>query len=227
MGKKLVLLGGGVVVALVAAVFAGAAAATTGAPVFYDARLPQPAPSVSAGGFEVSEGAAPEAQADRAPGSNDVGSGDVVAPDAGDQPTPPDTPPPTDPPTSTDDAAPTPDPDDPSADHPAPGGPDSVVPMPDGTMPPPAPEKRKAWLAFQQVVRDCMAGAGQEYLYWEWWNPKSGQSNRFPPIPADLTPDEHAAWTFALHGDSPGGDAYDWERAGCWGYAVHTTGGTN
>ena len=25
----------------------------------------------------------------------------------------------------------------------------------------------------------------------------------------------------------PLGDDYDWQRAGCWGYAVHLTGGTN
>ena len=72
-----------------------------------------------------------------------------------------------------------------------------------------------------------MTAAGHEYLYWEWWNPKSPQSNRFPPMPADLTSDEYAAWELALYGDSALGADYDWERAGCWGYAVHLTGGTN
>ena len=94
-------------------------------------------------------------------------------------------------------------------------------------MPPPPPEKRRQWLAFQQIVRDCMTATDHEYLYWEWWNPKSAQSNRFPPMPADLTSDEFEAWELALYGDSPLGDDYDWQRAGCWGYAVHLTGGTN
>ena len=104
--------------------------------------------------------------------------------------------------------------------------------------PAPAPESNDAgdtsftpeqleWLAFQQVVRDCMADAGQEYLAWEWWNPAPDTSNRFPPMPADLTPEEYAAWKLALDGDAGTGADYRWQDAGCWGYAVHVTGGTN
>lgn len=40
MRTKLLVLSGGVALAVIAAIFAGTAAATTGAPVFYDARLP-------------------------------------------------------------------------------------------------------------------------------------------------------------------------------------------
>ncbi len=233
MRKKLLVLAGGVALAVAAAVFAGAAAAMTGAPVFYDARLPHEVPN-SSGAFEVSEGEAPESSTDGAP---EVDAAEPAPPEAATQPTEPAptpstqptepvTPPSAAPPTG-DVPTPTPIPDDPAAGHPAPGGPDSVEPNPDGTTPPPPPEKRREWLAFQQIVRDCMTAAGQEYLYWEWWNPKSAQSNRFPPMPAELTSDEYAAWDLALYGDSGLGADYDWEQAGCWGYAVHLTGGTN
>ncbi|GAA1762922.1 hypothetical protein [Agromyces humatus] len=235
MRKKVLVLSAGVALALIAAVFAGAAAATTGAPVFYDARLPQPAPN-SAGEFGVSQGEAPASPPDGATGGDRVAEPidppESAAPPVGPapapapQPTEPATPPST-PPPAGDAPTPTPIPDDPADGHAAPGGPDSVERNPDGSTPPPPPEQRRQWLAFQQIVRDCMVAAGHEYLYWEWWNPKSAQSNRFPPMPADLTADEYAAWEFALYGDSGLGADYDWEKAGCWGYAVHLTGGTN
>ena len=89
------------------------------------------------------------------------------------------------------------------------------------------PSEREAWLAFQQVVRDCMTAAGHEYLYWEWWNPKSPTrptgSRRCPPTSPPRS---------SRRGSSPStatpalGDDYRWEDAGCWGYAVHVTGGT-
>ena len=72
-----------------------------------------------------------------------------------------------------------------------------------------------------------MADAGQEYLAWEWWNPAPDTSNRFPPMPADLTPEQYAAWKFALDGDAGTGADYRWQDAGCWGHAVHVTGGTS
>ena len=235
MRKKLIMLSGGVAVALIAAVFAGAAAAMTGAPVFYDARLTHPAPN-SSGAFEVSEGEAPQPSTDGTPDGDAVDE-PIAPPEAAPQPAEPSpTPsteptepatPPSEPPPTGDVLTPTPIPDDPAAGHPAPGGPDSVEPSPDGTLTPPPPEQRREWLAFQQIVRECMAAAGHEYLYWEWWDPQSAESNRFPPMPADLTPDEYTAWEFALYGDSALGDDYDWEQAGCWGYAVHLTGGTS
>lgn len=220
------LAGVGVAATVAAAVFIGAAAATTGAPVFYDARYPQPASS-DPGGY-VSEPGAPDA--DESGGADD-GGGDAAPPAGGPTPSTPHTGAPTPPPPTTAPAtppptgdtgdtppAPTPAPDQvPVAERPAPGG-----PRPDGRRPSPADQR--AWLEFQQVVRDCMVAAGQEYGYWEWWNPGDESSNRFPPMPADLTAVEAAAWEAALRG-SPTGDPYRWEDAGCWGYAVHVTGG--
>lgn len=85
---------------------------------------------------------------------------------------------------------------------------------------PAAPTEREVWLEFQQLVRDCMAEAGQEYLYWEWWN--GGQAQ-----PLDLTESERAEWSLALNGNAGGGAAYRWEDAGCWGRAVHESGNDN
>ena len=128
--------------------------------------------------------------------------------------------------------------DDPDGDGPGDGptdGPTSSAPPPPpsggddigrDTSEPSAAEQQD-WLAFQQIVRDCMAGAGQEYLYWEWWNPGSDRSNRFPAMPAGLSSDETQAWELALHGTSPLGEAYRWEDAGCWGYAAHVSGNTH
>jgi hypothetical protein len=111
-----------------------------------------------------------------------------------------------------------------ASEPPAPGGPPT-----DGTQPtePPTPEEQEAWLAFQQIVRECMADGGHEYLQWEWWNPPADASNRFPAMPADLTTEQFAAWELALHGETGTGDAYRWEDGGCWGSAVHATGGAN
>ena len=213
--RKTLLLSIGVGATLVAAVFIGAAAATTGAPVFYDARHPAPA-STGPERYDVSEAGA------RQPGSTG-GTDEAVA--EGASPTAPgSTPEPTSPagpPTSAHDRAPTPTPgpDDTASDK-------RALEVPRGGVPPTAEEQR-TWLAFQDIVRECMADAGQQYLYWEWWNPGPDTSNRFQGMPADLTADEQVAWEFALHGDSPGGDAYRWQDAGCWGSAVHVTDGKN
>ena len=60
----------------------------------------------------------------------------------------------------------------------APGGPPAVA---DARCPGArARTTQQAWLAFQQLVRECMADAGHEYLAWEWWNPAPDTSNRFP-----------------------------------------------
>jgi hypothetical protein len=228
-----VLLSGGVAVALVAAVFIGAAAATTGAPVFYDARYPAPASSGS-DGYEVAEGADAPSDADADVDQADAGEWPVTNPEA--TPGPSDAPatPPVGSgpgtPESTPIPAPVPQPTPapgwrpPLAGQPeAPGGPPH---SPSPGAPHPTAAEKQAWLAFQQVVRDCMADAGQEYLDWEWWDPAPDTSNRFPAMPADLTPEEFAAWEFFLDGDGATGDDYRWEDAGCWGYAVHVTGGT-
>jgi hypothetical protein len=183
--RRMLLLSLGVAAALVGATFVGAAIATTGAPVFYDARYPQPAPAAP-DGYDVSEGVAtvepPSGQIDDAASAKPAPD----SPDATGSPAPPATTSPT-PPAST--PAPTPDPDGPVFDERAPGGPDSG---------PPTPEEQQAWLAFQQIVRECMAEAGHEYLYWEWWKVGPDSSNRFPAMPADLTHDDVVAWQAAL-----------------------------
>ena len=110
--------------------------------------------------------------------------------------------------------------------------PDATIPL--DPEPVPAPESNDAgdtsftpeqleWLAFQQVVRDCMAGVGQEYLYWEWWSGAGTPGG----MPTHLVGEARAAWELALYGDSPGGAEYRWEDAGCWGYAAELLGTSN
>jgi hypothetical protein len=222
--RKTLLLSSGVGAALVLAVFVGAAAANTGAPVFYDARYPAPA-SATPEGYEVGQADTGE-QSSAEPFGEDVTEG-TTPPDATPAPTAPATPPATAPPTGAPatpprTTAPSPAPKH-DPDSPASGEPD--VPSPGDELL--TAEEREAWLAFQQIVRGCMADAGHDYPYWEWWNPGPDISNRFPPMPADLTRDEAVAWNLALNGDARTGDAYRWKDAGCWGYAVHVTGGTN
>lgn len=176
----------GVAVLVGAAVFVGAAAATTGAPVFYDARYPAPA-STGTDDYDVAEGADPGAPS---PGAVDEAEADgrpIPSPGTTppDHPTAPASPTPTPAPTPT----PTPGADDPALDVPS-DAPNVAVP--------PTRAERRSWLAFQQLLRDCMAEAGHEYRYWEWWNRGPDTSNRFPAMPPDLTRDEVAAWQTAL-----------------------------
>jgi hypothetical protein len=220
--RKTLLLSSGVGAALVLAVFVGAAAANTGAPVFYDARYPAPA-STTPEGYEFGQGD-PADPGSAEPIGEDVTEG-TTPPGATPAPTAPATPPATTPPagapaTPPPTAAPAPkhDPDDPASDEPDVSSPGDALPT---------AAEQEAWLAFQQIVRECMADARQDYLYWEWWNPGPDTSNRFPPMPADLTADEAAAWNLALNGNARAGAAYRWKDAGCWGYAVHITGGTH
>jgi len=248
--RKAVLLSLGLGVTLVAAVFVGAAAATTGAPVFYDARYPVPASPIP-GDYEAGEGVVVEPGSDSAVDEADADGSPIPTP-PGSEPAPDDAPPPPKPPAQapgmlTPTPTPTPTPI-PEADDPgdAPGeAPEDDRSPDDPAFETPQPEnpgtddigrdtaelsagEQQEWLAFQQIVRDCMAAAGQEYLYWEWWNPgPSDSSNRFPAMPSDLSPDEVAAWELALHGTSPGGDDYNWQDAGCWGHAAHVTGNTH
>ncbi len=224
---RLWLAGGGLAAAVGVAVLVGAAAATTGAPVFYDARYPAPA-STAPGEYDVNASADDEpAPGDATPEAETRG---------GTRPTTPSPPPPVAPsPPTPEPGAPSPSPS--PTDEPLPPAAEDEAPEPppapegppaDGAPPitPPTPEEQETWLGFQQVVRECMAEAGHEYLYWEWWNTAPDASNRFPAMPADLTPEQYAAWGEALHGQAGTGDAYHWEDAGCWGQAVHHTGGT-
>lgn len=219
--RKALLLGLGATAVLAAAVFVGAAAATTGAPVFYDARFPA-TPSTAPDGYDVGSGRAIE-QAGGGPtdGADQTRDGDTPAPGAppvSTAPAPPSAPPVTTPVTPRSKApGPPADVDDRASDG---------IGSEEGTdVAAPTPEEQERWLAFQQVVRDCMAEAGQEYLYWEWWNHGPDTSNRFPAMPADLRPDEVAAWQRALNGNAGRGQDYRWQDAGCWGRAVHLTGG--
>lgn len=222
----------GVVAAFAGAVFIGAAAATTGAPVFYDARYPQAAPT------------APERyEAGEAGGIRSQPGGTVDQADAHGAPLPapatphPSTPPAGAPPTGEGAApapSPSPDPDaalpdGPSGEAPdvigrAPGGPPR---HPDPDAAPPSADEREAWRRFQQVVRTCMADAGHDYRYWEWWSTSSDPSNRFPAMPDDLTPEQFSAWELALYGTTtPGGETRG-EDAGCWGHALRVTDGSS
>ncbi|SIN84377.1 hypothetical protein [Agromyces cerinus] len=106
------------------------------------------------------------------------------------------------------------------------------VPEDDPTL----PTERQEWLDFQDLVRACMTEAGQEYLYWEWWNPEYGAQAgiadpeaplALPAQPAGLSESEKAEWSLALDGDAGLGAAYRWEDAGCWGRAVHESGNDN
>ncbi|MFC5791098.1 hypothetical protein EDM22_04470 [Agromyces tardus] len=226
--RKVLWLAAGVTVVSAAAFFMGAAAAMTGAPVFYDARYPQEA-SPAVDGYEASAAESTPAP----PGAVAEREGDVPAgADGGDAaPAPQETPVAQAPDAEQPDGratAPTPTDEPPQA--PRRGTPSGEFGVPGGPAPddapggPPTPEDQHAWLAFQQIVRECMSAQGQEYLYWEWWNYQGDGSNRYPAMPADLTHREAAAWELALNGTSRGGDQYRWERAGCWGFAGHRIG---
>jgi hypothetical protein len=178
----------GVAAAVGAALFVGAAAATTGAPVFYDARYPAPA-STDAGEYDVSAGADPGSPTNGA--LDEAEAGGAPVPSTG--PTPPDRAPATAP------AAPAPSPTPAPVPSPTPGAddPGRGNGVPDVAVPPTQAE-RESWLAFQQVLRECMAAAGEEYLYWEWWNPGPDTSNRFPAMPPDLSHGQVGRWQAAL-----------------------------
>ncbi len=156
----------------VGSIFVGVAAATTGAPVLYDARSPQPV-ATGSDDFDVDAGG--------------VRGGDQHVPvdgaDTDDAPLPS----PTSPPAATPGPAPSP--------TPAPTNPPVADPMP-------TPEEQQAWLGFHQLVRECMVAAGHEYREWEWWNtePRDPTSTA-PAMPDGLTEDGRAAWRLALEGD--------------------------
>ena len=229
--RKALFVSIGVAAAFVGAVFVGAAAATTGAPVFYDARAPQAAPTPPED-YEVGEAGGIRSQPD---GTVDEADADGALPTPA---TPPPSTPPADAPptgergTPVPTPAPDPDrgaPDDPSGEGPvadgrAPGGPPRS-PVADAT--PPSAEERAAWIRFQRVVRTCMADAGHEYRHWEWWSAGSDPSNRFPAMPDDLTPEQFTAWELALYGATTGGEETRGEDAGCWGYALRVTDGSS
>jgi hypothetical protein len=195
--RKVLLLSAAASVLFVGSIFMGVAAATTGAPVLYDARSPQPRPQATAGaGFGVEAGDAPE--------------GEAAIPDDVDEADTTDGAPIASPPVATAQPSPT---QPPPTEAPGTGVPDDVAP----TL-----EEQEAWLAFQQVVRECMADAGHEYRYWEWWNvePRDPQPTE-PAMPEGQTTAASAAWQLALHGNAAG-DTPDANDAGCWGEALRS-----
>ncbi|HKH07635.1 MAG TPA: hypothetical protein VKA62_01700 [Agromyces sp.] len=197
--RRVLLLSAAAGVLFVGSIFMGIAAATTGSPVLYDARSPQPQPTAAAG-FDVEAGEAPQGE----PGAP---ADDVDEADASDG-----APIPSSPPVSTAHPSPmTP----PSSAAPGTEAPDEVMPT---------PEEQQTWLAFQQVVRECMADAGHEYRYWEWWNTAARDPRAIEPaMPRGLTPAASAAWKLALHGTAGSGDDAGPDDAGCWGAALQSS----
>lgn len=186
--RKTLLLVAAATVLFLGSLSLGVAAALTGAPVFYDARSPRPA-NTAGDRIDVEAGAPTTA-----PGTSDgADDGDGAVPPPASSPVPV-----TPPPSST--------------------GPDPVAPSPTPSTPPadplPTAEDQAAWLAFQQLVRQCMADAGYEYRQWEWWTTEPRNPNSTAPaMPDGLTADEQAAWHAALEGPALDG-------SGCLGQAA-------
>lgn len=195
--RKILLLSAAAGVLFIGSIFIGIAAATTGSPVLYDARTPQARATPSVEGYDVEAGAR---------------DGDAGAPDASDGADEAD----------ASDDAPVPAPSEPGTPSPTP--PSSADPgiVPDAM---PTREEQRAWLAFQHVVRECMADAGHEYRYWEWWKTDARDPDAMAPaMPTGLTAEAAAAWERAFSGTAGTGDDVAWEHAGCWGVAMHATG---
>lgn len=74
------------------------------------------------------------------------------------------------------------------------------------------------WEAQQQIIAKCMADQG---FWYAWTNDRALLD---PERPTMVLSEEGPAAELAEYGDTPLGDAYDWTRAGCHGYAVHVTG---
>lgn len=85
----------------------------------------------------------------------------------------------------------------------------AIPPAPDGPTP------REHWLEFQDAVRTCMADAGYEYRYWEYWNPAYPAQGGSPALPDGLDDAQRAAWNAAAFGDPAGGDGST-ASGGCW-----------
>ncbi|UOE43206.1 hypothetical protein [Agromyces larvae] len=92
-------------------------------------------------------------------------------------------------------------------------------------VPPPStgPTPRERWLGFQDAVRACMADAGFEYRYWEFWNPAYAGTDGPAAMPTGLDEAQRAAWTTAAFGspDSSGGSL---DGGGCWTTGAEATG---
>ena len=74
------------------------------------------------------------------------------------------------------------------------------------------------WEAQQQIIAKCMADQG----FWYAWT--NNRALLDPERRTMVLSEDGPAAELAEYGDTPLGDAYDWTRAGCHGYAVHVTG---
>lgn len=74
------------------------------------------------------------------------------------------------------------------------------------------------WEAQQQIIARCMSDQG----FWYAWTNNRGLAD--PEWGSLILTEQGEAAELAEYGDTPLGDAYDWSRAGCHGYAVHVTG---
>ena len=74
------------------------------------------------------------------------------------------------------------------------------------------------WEAQQQIIAKCMADQG---FWYAWTNNRALLDSERPTM---ILSEDSPAAELAEYGDTPLGDAYDWTRAGCHGYAVHVTG---
>ncbi|KQM16200.1 hypothetical protein ASF83_10080 [Plantibacter sp. Leaf171] len=73
------------------------------------------------------------------------------------------------------------------------------------------------WEKQRQITAKCMADQG----FWYAWTNDRALAD---PTRGMILSDDSPAAELAQYGDTPLGDAYDWTRAGCNGYAVHVTG---
>ncbi len=82
---------------------------------------------------------------------------------------------------------------------------------------PAAPTPRERWLAFQDAVRSCMADAGLEYRYWEYWNPAYPSTDGTPAMPEGLGDAERSNWNLTAFGSAEDpGAAVPTDGGGCW-----------
>ncbi|MGG7462863.1 hypothetical protein [Plantibacter sp. YIM 135347] len=83
-----------------------------------------------------------------------------------------------------------------------------------------SPEERaraELWVKQQLIVAQCMADKGFDYHFSPYWERNGGDQPTLYPIG---TPGALALWGANLTDGTP----YNWENAGCDGYAVHVTG---
>jgi hypothetical protein len=102
----------------------------------------------------------------------------------------------------------------------------ATIPAPPAEWPESELLNADVWLAQQEIVGDCMQEQGFDYSFTPFWLnvPMPDEQETDEPINLNGAPGS-AQWV-ALWGadDQPLGEDYDWQQAGCHGYAVHVTG---